>query len=268
MRASPCTSKFLTTQSLSRTLSSMSEAAAPLQPVDPRAALRARRRESMLRAREQRRVPLTAALDPAEKITPKDLTMTADPEAFEGKHLLLDARREDIARRIILQQSVAEIAAIHNLSERRVRIIMREPEMVATYLRVKNELLDKIDDVLFDEKTTPLLRARAQAVRAQTALSEILELVRARIAAGNARSSDMRVGMETAFGLIDRTPGFGLQRANGAGGAGVNVNVNVGSSGFRDGTNDLMRETIRESGVDLSDIAKYMTVDVDAERDE
>jgi hypothetical protein len=210
-------------------------------------------------ARARRRVLLEDANNPA--ISVKELTARVDPLAFEGMHLVNDARYEDIARRLWMQQSVAEIAEAHGVSDRRMRIILREPGMVTAYLRVKAELFANLDNTLFDERAAPLLRARVQAIRAQTLLSEVVEEIRTRLNEGKASATAMKVGVDAAFGIIDRSGGeLALRRG---GGATVNVNVGTGAT-FRDGTDALIRGAISESGLDLSDlVAAPRTIDVD-----
>lgn len=216
-------------------------------------------------ARAATRVTHAEAMRPNREIAQEarahrvQLRTTADHEAFEAGQMVRQARFEDIARRVVLGQNVPEIAAAHGLGTQRLRELMRDPECVREYLRVKAEVYADMDKVLFDERMAPLLRARAQAVRAQTLLSSVMQEVQQRIDAGSATPSAMKVGVDAAFGMIDRAGGE-LAMKRGASVA-VNVGVTTGSANFRDGTETLIRATISEAGLDLTDLIPRTTID-------
>jgi hypothetical protein len=159
------------------------------------------------------------------------------------------ARYEDIARRVLMQQSRSEIARAHNFTTRHLRRVLVEPEFIEVFEKARKALFDDIDQVIADEKTAPLIRARAQMIRSQTVVHEVMEEVRKRISGGRAKAADMRVAINAAFGMMDRSKGeLGSERGAGSGGTNVNV-LNVSAT-----AREILRDTIGESGVDLSDV--------------
>jgi len=172
-----------------------------------------------------------------------------------GQLLPIDyAKFHDIARRLILQQSTAEIAIDYGMSDRQIRRWLKRPEFLRIYRQVHDEMMADLDKLIKDEKVAPLLRARAQAVRMQTVLQEIVDEVQGRIKDGRARATEMKVAADVAFGLIDRAK-IDLSNVPGSQGGATAVNVSLTLTG--DGKR-LFHETIAESGLDLSDI-----IDVD-----
>lgn len=190
-----------------------------------------------------------------ERETPERATERAADHAT-AVSLMANARYEDIARRLLMQQRSADIARAHGLSPRQIHNILAEPEFVAIYERTRDELFKNLDGLIFDEKAAPLLRARAQAIRSQTVVSEVIETVRARMTAGTAKSSDLRVAVEAAFGMMDRSQ-TELARA-GKGSTTTTVNALSINATAR----DLIRATVAESGLDLTDLLPAAVVDV------
>ena len=185
-------------------------------------------------------------------LAPGDLTTdrSIDP-------LVANARHEEIARRLLMQQRPFEIADALGVSQRQVHNVIRDPAFLPVYERVRDALYSNIDAVLFDEKAAPLLRARAQTTRAQTVIAEVIEEVRKRMAGGKAKATDMRVAVDAAFGMMDRSR---TELAKATEHVHTNVSLNVNAS-----TRDLIRSTIRESGLDLSDILPVVDVEAEAE---
>lgn len=189
----------------------------------------------------------------------ESMPVPGDPGSGKGGTLLpVDyARYHDIARRLILQQTVAEIAADYGLTDRQIRRLLKKPEMLRIYRQVHDEMMSNLDALIKDEKVAPLLRARAQAVRMQTVLQEIVDCVQERVHDGRAKATEMKVAADVAFGLIDRAKIDISTQGPGGGGntTQVNVALNVTGDGKR-----LIHETIHESGLDLSDV-----IDVDGD---
>ena len=160
------------------------------------------------------------------------------------------ARYEDIARRLLMQQSIPDIAKDLSITDRHVRRLLQKPEMEEIFLRVKDSLLSNVDEIILDEKLAPLLRARAASIRSLTVLNEIMDDIREKVKVGSARASDMKVGADVAFGLIDRAKTeLGGPGSNMGGHREVTVQLNLSM-----GKDAILRDSIAESGVDLSDI--------------
>lgn len=160
--------------------------------------------------------------------------------------LVSNARYEEIARRLLMQQRPFEIADALGLTQRQVYNVVRHPGFTPIYERVRDTLYANLDAVLFDEKAAPLLRARAQTTRAQTVIAEVIEEVRKRMVGGKARATDMRVAVDAAFGMIDRSRTELAKSTEHIHTTNV-LNVNATAR-------ELIRSTINESGLDLSDI--------------
>jgi hypothetical protein len=185
--------------------------------------------------------------------TPYPIALGADEVAtldrdVSSRDLIDQARFEDIARRLLMQQPPRAIAKAHNLSERQLRRVLRLPAMIDVFEKAKESVFTNLDDLIKDEKASPLLRARAQTIRAQTLLGEIMGEVKHRIQGGGARSSDLKVGMETAFGVIDRSK-TELGTATVGGGTSIELNLSL-----QQGTAQVFGDAVRESGIDLSDV--------------
>ena len=205
---------------------------------------------------------LTMSDSPEETVATKDLATTARGGAHVSTYDVIDkARFEDIARRVLMQQSRTEIARAHDVTPRHLRRILVEPEFLETFEKARKALFDDIDKVIADEKTAPLIRARAQMIRSQTVIGEVLEEVRTRIKGGRAKAADMRVAINAAFGTIDRSKGeLGSDRGS-SGGGGTHVNVlNVSAS-----AKEILRNAIGESGIDLTDVMP-VTLDITPEK--
>ena len=169
--------------------------------------------------------------------------------------LVHSARYEDVARRLIMQQSVREIAAAHKISVGTLQTIMRQPGLIEAFEKAKDSVFSNLDSLIRDEKAAPLLRARAQTIRAQTLLAEIMEEVRSRIGGNIAKAADLKVGSETAFGIIDRAKTeVGLNESRTI----VSVEANLA---LHAGTSATAGEAIRESGIDLSDVIDVTPVE-------
>jgi hypothetical protein len=180
---------------------------------------------------------------PAEPALPNDLPS----RAFVADSIVRDARYEDVARRVIMGQDQTEIAADLAISTRTVRRMLTDPQMGDIYRRVHEEFYADLDKIIRDEKIEPLRRAHAQAIRAQTVVSEIIDEVRNRIVGGTAKATDLKVGADTAFGIIDRAKGDLSAVAS----ARTSVHVRFDMTGDK---KNLLRETIREAGIDLRDL--------------
>ena len=159
------------------------------------------------------------------------------------------ARHHDIARKLIMQQSLAEIAADYAMSARQMRRIVKRPGFLKIYRQVHTEMMSDLDSLIKDEKVTPLLRARAQAIRMQTVLQEVVDVVRDRIHDGSARATEMKVAADVAFGIIDRAKSELSNVQTKGGGADVNVSLSISGDAKK-----IISDTLGESGLDLSDI--------------
>jgi len=181
----------------------------------------------------------------------------------KGRALVDRAMYEDIARRVIMGAKMADIAIDVNYTERHLRRILQRPAFVEVYERISKNINNNLDDVVIDEKLQPLHRFSAMTTRAVTALHEVQEEVRARIANGTARATDLKVGSDTAFGIIDRSKGE--LSPHGTNRVAVQFNINSDKKA-------LLRSVVEESGVDLSDLGIIdvtpMEDDSDAERPE
>jgi hypothetical protein len=169
------------------------------------------------------------------------------------------ARYEDIARRLLMQQPILEIAKELGITDRHVRRILQRPEMEAIFIRVKDSLLANVDEIIMDEKLAPLLRARGAAIRSLTVLNEIMDDVRGKVRQGHAKASEMKVGADVAFGLIDRSRtelSGGMGGTHNAGNLNVQLNLSMGKDA-------ILRDSITESGIDLSDIIDITPVEVE-----
>lgn len=190
---------------------------------------------------------------------PSPSPVAADPEPIpqvRGHEIVNHAKYEDISRRLIMGSKAIEVAADIGMSDRNLRRVMIRPEFIEIYHKVAESFYADLDKVMKDEKIRPLLRAQAQAVRAQTLLYEIQEEVRTRIKDGTARSTDLKVGADTAFGVIDRSK----NELTPDGAANIAIQLNINTDKRR-----LLREVTEESGVDLSDLG---IIDVTPEDDD
>lgn len=172
------------------------------------------------------------------------------PKDSRSGHGLSDrARYDEIARRLLLQQPIGQIASDLGISDRQIRRIMRRPEMQKVFNEVREALFSDIDKLIKDEKLAPLMRVQAQAIRAQTVLQEILDEVQVRVHGGAAKATEMKVGADIAFGIIDRSRNdlAQIQGPRGASGATVNIHLTQEKTA-------LLKDVVAESGVDLSDI--------------
>lgn len=164
-----------------------------------------------------------------------------------GRELVDSARYADIAHRLLMGQKGVEIAADLGMSDRHLRRILHRPDFREHYMKVHSEFYSDLSEVIRNEKLQPLVRAQAQAIRAQTLVTEVMEEVQSRITSGMAKATDLKVGVDAAFGIMDRSKGD--LSATPSAVAGVQVNFNVS-----DGNKRVLAETIEESGIDLSDI--------------
>lgn len=187
-----------------------------------------------------------------------DLTTANDAPAAMNLTVDTYARYHDIARRLIMQQTPAEIAAVYGMSVRQMRRVVRKPEMLQIFRQVHDEMMGDLDKLIKDEKISPLLRARAQAIRMQTVLQEVVDEVQSRIKEGRAKATEMKVAADVAFGIIDRAKSeLSTVQAKGGGG-GVNVSLSISGDNKK-----ILAQTIDESGLDLSDITDAEVVEED-----
>ena len=162
-----------------------------------------------------------------------------------GRALVDRAKYEDISRRVIMGAKMADIAIDIGYTERHLRRILQRPAFVEVYERISKNINNNLDEVVVDEKLQPLHRIHAMTNRSITTLFEVQEEVRLRIKDGTARATDLKVGADTAFGIIDRSKGelspHGVNRVA------VQFNINADKKA-------LLRSVVKESGVDLSDL--------------
>ncbi len=163
------------------------------------------------------------------------------------------ARYEDIAMRLVMQESLEQIASALDLDVTNVRRIIKRPGFRAVYEDVHRKVYDDLSGLIKNEKAAPLLRLNAKSIRVQTMLGEIIEEVRKRVETGKARSMDLKVGVEAAFGILDRT-GHGTAGRNGRG-------TNVVNITFNQGTAEIFKNATQEAGLDLSDLRDYIDVE-------
>lgn len=163
-------------------------------------------------------------------------------------------RYEDIARQLLMQIPPADIASNLGMDGSMLGRILKRPAFLETFERVKHAIYMDVDATIMEERLNPLLRARSQAIRAQTTLAEVLEECRTKIANGDAKAMVLKVAAETAFGIIDRSGTELARRPVGVGGPPANVTFN-----FNAGTPEAMKAVIAESGVDLSDLMPSLT---------
>jgi hypothetical protein len=156
-----------------------------------------------------------------------------------------------------MQQTLAEIAADFGMSARQMRRIVKRPEFLLIYREVHDEMMANLDPLIHDERIAPLLRAKAQSIRMQTILQEVVDEIRDRIKAGTAKATEMKVVVDAAFGIIDRAK-TELSNVQSKGGGGADVNVSLTVSGMG---KQIISETIGESGLDLSDVIDVEPVD-------
>lgn len=161
--------------------------------------------------------------------------------------LLDNVRFEEVARRMLMQQRPFEIAEALGVSTRHIYKILKADGFVDVYNRVRDTIYSNLDGVIFDEKAAPLLRARASTMRAQTVVAEVIEEVRKRIAKGQAKAADMRVAVHAAFGTMDRSQSELANRTVKHEHTTTRLNVTADAR-------EIIRSTIRESGLDLSDL--------------
>lgn len=160
---------------------------------------------------------------------------------------------EDIARRVLMGQKVDEIAEDLGYTGRHIRRLLHDPRLQSAYRKISEEFYSDFDRILRDEKMRPLQRAQAQAIRAQTLLTEVMETVRERIADGNAKATELKVGVDAAFGIIDRSKGeLGTQSNRST----TNVQFQIGTD-----RTSMIKATIQEAGLDLSDLG-YVEAEV------
>jgi hypothetical protein len=170
--------------------------------------------------------------------------------------LRMEAKYRQIAYLLATGQKMKEIATEVDRSERQLRRMLVKPEFQAIYKEVATEFFGDLDKMMKDESIRPLIRAQAQSARGQTLITNIMNEIQERIDTGMARSTDMKVGLEAALGIIDRAKGE-LSNAPG-GGASVTIEqFNVDNS-----KKLLIKNTIEEAGLDLSDIMPTIDVSV------
>ncbi len=179
------------------------------------------------------------ALPPARALDPEPIPKES------GRALVDRAKYEDISRRLVMGQKAGDIAADVGYSERQLRRILHRSEFIEVYEKVAENLNQNLDAILIDEKMRPLHRIQAGTVRAITLLHEVQEEVRERIRNGTARATDLKVGSDTAFGIIDRSKGE--LSPQGSPSTAVQFNINTDKKA-------LLRSVVQEAGVDISDL--------------
>lgn len=157
-------------------------------------------------------------------------------------------RYEGIARRLLMQQTVEEIAESLHLGIDDVESILRRPGFKREFQRIRREIFKDVDTTIANEEFAPLVRMRAATTRAVTLVNEIMEEVRTRVKDGRARAMDLKVGSELAFGIMDRGR-TELSKGAGAvaGGGGVTVTLNATVVAG-------VSAVVGEAGVDMSDL--------------
>lgn len=164
--------------------------------------------------------------------------------------LRMQARIDSIARQVLQCHTVEEIAAEGGIKPKRVREIIQSDEFREAYLKVREEFYDKLDEVIRNERLKPLFRAQAQAIRAQSAVTDTMELIHERVKERTAKATEMRVLMDLAFGIIDRSNNEISLSARKYEKSAVQVNVlNVSPEHA-----SLMQDTFEEAGIKLDDV--------------
>lgn len=189
---------------------------------------------------------------PVPILEPQALPPAIPPPA--GRALVDLAKYEDIARRLIMGETQAEIAQDINYSERHLRRMLHRPDFVEVYQKVSASFYKDMDKVMLNEKLRPIHRAQAMEVRSLTLLANIQAEVQRKIDQGDARSTDLKVGSDTAFGIIDRSKG----ELSPAGTTQI-VNHFI----LKADKKKLLREVVEEAGVDISDLG--IIIDVEPE---
>ena len=169
-----------------------------------------------------------------------------------GRALVDLAKYEDIARRLIMGEKPGEISADFNYSERHFRRILHRPDFIEVYSKVSEAFYKDMDKVMLNEKLRPIHRAQAMEVRSLTLLANIQAEVQRKINDGDARSTDLKVGADTAFGIIDRSKG----ELSPAGTTQITTNFILKADKKK-----LLREVVNEAGVDISDLGIIIDVE-------
>ena len=193
-------------------------------------------------------VGASASPTPAEFNSPPPGSTMALPAVIH------DARFHDLARRVLCHEPREYIARELGLSVGTINTLLTDPKFIDVYVQVRNEFYTELDKNIKDEKLVPAVRAVAQAARAQTMMGEIMQEIRARIQDGRAKATDLKVGAELATAIIDRSPTLDQMKLPAAQKstpterpAAVSVNFNMGNS-------KAIRDVVKESGLDLSDV--------------
>ena len=166
------------------------------------------------------------------------------------------AKIDDIARRVLARHSLSEIAVEMDVTEATVRNLIQSKDFQASYSMVREEFYDNLDQIIRDERAKPLFRMNAQAIRAQSALTDTMELIHERVIERTAKATEMRTLMDVAFGIIDRSQSEISMVKRGE----TNVQVNI--LDLPQKHVDLMKGTIEESGLNIADIIDAEVVDV------
>lgn len=172
-----------------------------------------------------------------------------------GRALVDRAKYEDIARQLIMGAKARDVAVDVGYSERHLRRILHLPAFIEVYERVSKRMNENLDQVCLDERLQPLHRISAMSTKSLTLLHNVQKEVDDRIAAGTARSTDLKVGADTAFGILDRSKG--PLSPYGSPAMAVQFNINADKKA-------LLRTVVEEAGVDLSDLG---IIDVAPEED-
>lgn len=173
------------------------------------------------------------------------------------EEIIWQSRAEDVARRILLNRSVAQIGRELGISSVSVRAIIDRVEFAAIFDRIRTEMYRTIDETIADERADTMLRRDALYERGMTLAGEIMEAVRKHIKdAPVPRAAVLKAGVDAVAQVRmfkDEAPQSTPGRAT------FNLNVTADKAA-------IIQATMIESGVDLSDILEdYKESAVDAE---
>jgi len=119
-----------------------------------------------------------------------------------------DAFFHDLAGLFLARiRSPKELAYRLGVSAATISRACNDPRFQSIYALRRTEHVERLDDFIIDEKQETDERLEALRTRSVTLAAEIMQEVGERVRGKTARASEMKVGVDAAFGVMDRAPG-------------------------------------------------------------
>lgn len=137
-----------------------------------------------------------------------------------GKHTTVaaevidDAKFHDLAGLILKREyDTRTLATRVGMSQQLVRKTLRSDRFRLVYERLRDDFISHRTDYILNESVSADERLEECRTRGITAVSEIIEEVRDRVRGKAAKATEMKVGVDAAIALMDRSPSGRKQAA-------------------------------------------------------